>query len=70
MMNISQVIKKLQIIEQQEGDLPVVITADHEHWGILYYNIADSTIYIDEHAQPNGPKSGTSIRAVVIGNDF
>lgn len=70
MMNISQVIERLEEIKKTVGDIPVVTEADHEYWGTLYYHITEHTIRVTEHAQPDGPKSGKEVLAVTIGNDY
>ena len=66
-MNISDLIKELEKIKKKEGDIKVCVTSDHEYWGTLYHLVNKHYIEVTDHAQPDGPKSGKSERAVVLG---
>ena len=65
-MKISQFIKKLQEVQDMEGDLNVVLSEGHEYWGSVQRYAREDDVKATDHAQPDGPKSGKSERAVVL----
>lgn len=65
-MKISELISKLEEIKNNEGDLSVCVSESHEYWGSIESYITNENISISDYAQPNGPKSGESERAVVF----
>ena len=64
-MKITELIKKLEEIKSEHGDLNVCVSESHEYWGSIASYLTDYNMCI-EHAQPNGPKSGKSEKAVVF----
>lgn len=67
-MKISELISKLEEIKKTEGDLNVCLSADHEYWGSVESHLTEHNIRVTDHAQPEGPKSGKSERAVIFEN--
>jgi len=68
-MKISELIAKLEEIKSKEGDLAVCVSEPHEYWGSVQSHITfDYNMCVTNHAQPDGPKSGKSEKAVVFGN--
>jgi len=65
-MYISEVIAKLSDIQKQHGDLICVVRADHEYWGCVDSVFDESSLYVKENCQPDGPKSGKSEKGVVF----
>lgn len=65
-MKVSEVIKKLEEIKAEEGDINVCMSEDHEYWGTTSFILKEWDIKVSDHAQPNGPKQ-ESERAVIIG---
>ena len=65
-MKISELIEKLEEIKNKEGDLNVCVSESHEHWGSVQSHITENNLNVLQHAQPDGPKSGKSERAVVF----
>lgn len=66
-MKASEVIKQIQDIVDREGDLIVLVTEPHEYWGTLYY---EPSVLIRNNAQPDGPKSGKTVKAIVIQDPY
>jgi len=66
-MKISELIVKLEEIKSKEGDLNVCVSESHEYWGSVQSHLTEYNIDVIEHAQPDGPKSGISEKAVVFG---
>lgn len=64
-MKISELISKLEEIKKEHGDLPVCVSEPHEYWGSIQSHLTDHNMSI-EHAQPDGPKSGKSEKAVIF----
>ncbi len=62
---ISDIIKKLEKIKETEGDIPCVVSEDHDYWGSVQSYITDSKLNVGD-AQPDGPKSGKSVRSVIV----
>jgi len=54
-MKISELIEKLEIIKNKEGDLNVCTSEDHEYWGRIESYLADYDIRVSD-AQPNSPQ--------------
>ena len=65
-MKISELITKLEEIKSKEGDLSVCVSESHEYWGSVQSYLTESSISVNECAQPCGPKSGKSEKAVVF----
>lgn len=65
-MKISQLRKFLEEIEAKEGDLNVCISEADEHWGTVDSLLDARNVFIKDHAQPEGPKSGVSERALIL----
>jgi hypothetical protein len=66
MMNITQVIEHLEKIRAEHGDINVVLSEPHEYWGSVQHHMNEYDISVSDFAQPDGPKSGKSEKAVVI----
>ena len=66
-MKISELIVKLEEIKSKEGDLNVCVSESHEYWGSVQSRLTEYNMTVSEHAQPDGPKSGISEKAVVFG---
>lgn len=66
-MKISELIIKLEEIKSKEGDLNVCVSESHEYWGSVQSHLTENNMNVSEHAQPDGPKSGISEKAVVFG---
>lgn len=64
-MRISELILKLTEIKNKEGDLNVCISESHEYWGSVQSHLTEQTMSVG-NAQPKGPKSGESERAVIL----
>ena len=65
---ISQLIEYLQKIKEKEGDIFVCYSEEHEYWGSAESWITPGyNLTINTHAQPDGPKSGKSVKAMVFG---
>lgn len=64
-MTITELIKFLQKVETERGDLECVLQEPNEYWGTVETPIEESNIKI-ELAQPDGPKSGKSEYCVVF----
>lgn len=65
---ISELIQYLEEVKDKEGDIAVCYSEDHEYWGsVQTWLTPDYNISISDHAQPEGPKSGKSVKALVIG---
>lgn len=65
-MKISEVIIHLEKLKEKHGDINVCISEFDDYWGTIYSNANEQHIVLDEHAQPGGPKSGKSERAIVF----
>lgn len=65
-MKISELIKKLEEIKTKDGDLNIVVSEAHEYWGSVQSHLTEYNMTVSEHAQPDGPKSGKSEKAVVF----
>jgi hypothetical protein len=65
-MKISELIVKLEEIKDKEGDLNVCVSESHEYWGSLQTYLTEHNMSVNEYAQPNGPKSGKSEKAVIF----
>jgi hypothetical protein len=66
-MQISELIAKLEVIKAEEGDIPICISEPHEYWGYTSFLLKDWDLNVTNHAQPDGPKSGIEVKAVLIG---
>lgn len=62
---ISDLIKKLEEIKEKEGDLPCVVSEEHEYWGSVQTYIGDFNLEVNVNAQPDGPKK-KSVKSVVF----
>ena len=66
-MIISELIYYLETVKKEHGDITVCTAKDHEYWGRVYNHIDTKyNIRIDSFAQPEGPKSGVSEKALVF----
>ena len=65
-MKISELVTKLEEIKNKDGDLNVCVSESHEYWGSVQSHLTDYNINVSEHAQPDGPKSWKSEKAVVF----
>lgn len=63
---ISDLIARLEKLKVEHGDINVVTSTPDNHWGSIYNYITEDSIEIHMQAQPQGPKSGKSEKAVVI----
>ena len=66
-MRISELIVVLEELKEKEGDLNVCISIPDEYWGSIDSYVNEHNFHVREHVQPDGPKSGKSIRAIVFG---
>lgn len=65
---ISEMIEYLEDIMVEEGNINVCHSESHEYWGsVESWLIVGYNLSVSEHAQPDGPKSGRSVRALVFG---
>jgi small nuclear ribonucleoprotein (snRNP)-like protein len=65
-MEISKLIKVLEDIKRDNGDIQVVVSEGHEYWGSVESYVEEYNIRVSENAMPQGPKSGKSEKAVII----
>ena len=65
---LSELIEYLNSIKEKEGDIAVCYSEDHEYWGSVesYFSIGYN-LQINDRARPDGPKSSTSVKALVFG---
>jgi hypothetical protein len=63
-MKISELELLLKKIRDKEGDLNVCVSESHEYWGSVDSHLEEYNVDVSDHAQPEGPKSGKSERAV------
>lgn len=62
--NISELISYLEKVKAQHGDIAVCHSEQHEYWGSYdSFLTPDFNLAVSEHAQPDGPKSGKSVKA-------
>jgi hypothetical protein len=64
-MKISELVQKLNEIKASDGDLIICTSERDDYWGRVYSEFTDSNLRVGD-AQPKGPKSGESERAVII----
>jgi hypothetical protein len=69
-MDIDSVILKLQALRKEHGNLKVCVASGDDYWGTIYNEVDNHLLRVDEHAQPEGPKSGKSEKAVVFNSDY
>ena len=65
-MKISELIAKLEEIKNKDGELNVRVSESHEYWGSVQSHLTEYNMSVSGHAQPDGPKSGKSEKAVVF----
>jgi len=65
-MRITELIERLEQIKDEEGDLIVCTSEPHEYWGTLHQELDKYNVCVNPNAQPKGPKSGETERAVVF----
>lgn len=65
-MEISKLIKILEDIKRDNGDIQVVVSDSDEYWGSVEAYVEEGNIRVSENAVPQGPKSGKSEKAVII----
>ncbi len=63
---ISALIQHLEKIKEEQGDIHVCVSESDDYWGSVETWINIHNLNIDTHAQPDGPKSGKSVRALVF----
>lgn len=63
-MKISELELLLKKIREKEGDLNVCVSETDEYWGSVDSHLEEHNVEVNEHAQPEGPKSGKSEKAV------
>ncbi len=66
MKTISQLILHLEKLRAEHGDINCVISEADDYWGSVQSHIENHNVVVSEHAQPDGPKSGKSEKAVVF----
>lgn len=64
-IKISDLIKRLEDIKQQHGDLNICTSANHDYWGTIFSYLQEYDINVGD-ARPKGPKSGYSEEAVIF----
>lgn len=65
---ISELIDYLEKIKTTEGDIAVCVSQEHEYWGSVESWLEPGyNLQVREHTQPDGPKSGKSVKALQIG---
>lgn len=62
---ISELITYLEEIKIKEGDIAVCSSESHDYWGSIEGYLSDWNVKVTS-AQPDGPKSGKSVKAVVF----
>ena len=65
-MRISELIERLDALKKEHGDINVCVGESHEYWGRVETYITEHNITVEEHAQPQGVKSGKSEKAVLF----
>lgn len=63
---ISDIIAHLEKLKAEHGDINVCNATEEEYWGEIHNYATPDNIRINQHAQPQGPKSGESEKAVVF----
>lgn len=66
---ISDIIKRLEELKDEHGDINCVVSENHSYWGSTETYIDKHNLRVKEHTQPQGPKSGLSEKAVVFSYD-
>ena len=66
-MSIDEVIKELELIKKENGNLSCVTSEKHEYWGSVETKLSKGFNFTVRQAQPEGPKSGKSEYCVVFG---
>jgi hypothetical protein len=66
-MLISDLIKELELIKTEHGDIPCVHSEEHEYWGSVQAHLSRHYNVEVGSAQPDGPKSGKSELCVKFG---
>ena len=66
---ISELIEYLQLVKEKEGDIYVCHSDSDDYWGsVESWLTVGYNLSVSEHSQPDGPKSGKSVKAVVFGS--
>jgi len=66
--SISELITVLEGIKAKEGDIAVCYSTKDEYWGSTEdYLSLGYNLRVTDHAQPDGPKCGYSVKAVQFG---
>ena len=65
-MKISDLIEALKDIQEEYGDITVCVSEGHDYWGDIQRHLDECDVRVSDHAQPEGPKSGVSEKAVVF----
>lgn len=66
---ISDIIKRLQALKAEHGDINCVIAENHDYWGPIYTYLDKHNFGFKEHTQPQGPKSGLAEKAIAFSYD-
>lgn len=65
---ISELIEYLQGVKEKEGDINVCHSESDDYWGgVESWLTIGYNLQVSNHAQPDGPKSGKSVKALVFG---
>jgi hypothetical protein len=65
---ISELITYLEELKSKEGDIAICHSEPHEYWGSVENWLSTDFNLRVKHAQPDGPKSGISVIALVFGS--
>jgi hypothetical protein len=63
---ISDIIALLEKLKAEHGDINVCTSTEWEYWGDVENYATENNVQVKQHAQPQGPKSGKSEKAVVF----
>ena len=63
---ISDIIALLEKLKAEHGDINVCNATEWEYWGDVENYATENNVQVKQHAQPQGPKSGKSEKAVVF----
>lgn len=66
---ISDIIKRLEELKKEHGDINCVVSENHDYWGSFETYIDNHNLSFSDHTQPQGPKSGVSEKAIVFSVD-
>jgi len=66
-MLISDLMLKLQKLQEEHGDIPCCHSEEHDYWGSVESHLSEDYNLHVGNAQPDGPKSGVSEKCVIFG---